>query len=71
MNSILLSSTGSGVKLRIKALFFLVIPVVNYLGDTYGFSIMPEQLESFIDIVFLILAGITEIYGWIRAKLKI
>lgn len=68
MKELLLSSTGAGLKLRIKAFFPLVIPLLNFFGDQYGFQVMPEVIESYVDALCLIAAGLLEFYGWIRAK---
>jgi hypothetical protein len=64
----LASSTGEGMKLRIKSLAFLILPLLNYIGDQYGFTIIAEKFEVWIDAVFITIAGVTHAWGWLRAN---
>lgn len=66
MNSFLLSSTGQGMKLRIKALIPLVVPILNNLGESWGVNIVPEKLDALIDALFIFIAAIMEVKGWVR-----
>jgi hypothetical protein len=63
MLNFLTSSTGSGVKLRIKSLILLVVPILNQIGV----PLVQESLEVWVDSFFIILTGIFQVYGWIRA----
>jgi hypothetical protein len=67
MNKLLLSSTGQGVKLRIKALIPILIPVINNLGESWGVNLIPDDLDILVDSVFLIIAAVMHLRGWIRA----
>lgn len=61
------SQEGVAIKLRVKALIPLVVPIVNNLGESYGVNLIPEHLDSLIDAAFLILFAGMEGWGWFRA----
>ena len=67
MDKFFLSSTGSGVKLRLKAFVLLLVPALNELLKAIGVQLMPEQVELFVDSVFYIWFAIAEVWGWVRA----
>lgn len=66
MNKWYISSKGYGIKLRLKALIPLVVPILNAIGDKFGFILVSEDFEFWLDAVFITIAGIMEIWGWIR-----
>ena len=70
MNNFLRSSTGTGVKMRIKAFTALIIPIVNNLLESQGINILPEAVDMWIDSLFVVIFGVLEIYGWVRAKIR-
>lgn len=67
MNKFYLSSTGEGVKLRIKAFIPLIVPIINSVGDAYGITIVSEDFEIIVDSIFVLLAVTMHIVGWVRA----
>lgn len=67
MNDIFVSSTGSGVKLRIKSLALILIPVINELLRSKGIEIVPDSFGAFVDAIFLIIGIGAHIWGWFRA----
>lgn len=68
MNDILLSSTGEGMKLRIKSLGLLAIPVINELLRAKGIQIVPDSFNTFVDATFVIVGTLSHIWGWVRAQ---
>ena len=67
MKEFLTSSTGQGTKLRIKALALLLIPLLNELLKSTGFVLINEDVEGWIDGLFMTAFFITEGWGWVRA----
>lgn len=67
MNKLLLSSTGSGLKLRLKALIPLVLPLLNNLLEKQGTNILPEDVDLLVDSVFVVIAAVMHLWGWLRA----
>ena len=61
------SSQHDGLKLRIKALIPLIVPLINSLGESIGINLVPEHLDALIDAGFLIFAAVLEVWGWVRA----
>ena len=62
----LTSSTGSGVALRIKTLALLIIPLLNQ----FGVPLVSDEVDKFIDAIFVIVFGVSHIYAWIRAHIN-
>lgn len=70
LKRVTLSSTGSGVALRIKSFAFLVVPVLNeYLKDS-GVTLINEQVEMWVDIIMWIAFAGFHAFGWLRALRK-
>lgn len=68
MNTFLGSSQpGVAIKLRIKALIPLFVPVLNNLLEGVGVNLVPEYLDQLVDAAFLLVGAVMEIWGWIRA----
>ena len=65
-----LSSTGSGVALRIKSFAFLVVPVLNEYMKDWGVTLVNEQVEIAIDVAMWVAFGFAHAYGWLRALRK-
>ena len=68
MENLLRSSTGQGIKLRIKAFAALIIPVLNEVLKSYGVTLLSEDIENLVDACFIVIFACAELYGWIRAK---
>ena len=67
MNPLFQSSTGEGVKLRIKAFIPLLVPVINTIGQSFGVNLIPENLDTIVDAVFILAFAVMQIIGWVRA----
>jgi hypothetical protein len=67
MSKLLKSSTGNGIKMRIKSLAFLIIPIVNIILKGYGIDILESEIDLIIDSVFVLLTAGFQVYGWWRA----
>lgn len=52
------------LKLRIKAILPLVVPVINAMVP----GLLPDDLDTVVDSAFILIAAGMHIYGWIRAK---
>ncbi len=64
------SSQHDGLKLRIKALIPLIVPLINNVGEQYGVNLVPEELDTLVDSIFIVIAAVAEIWGWVRAKIN-
>ena len=70
LKRVTLSSTGSGIALRIKSFAFLAVPVLNeYLKDS-GVTLVNEQVEIAIDVAMWIGFALAHGYGWLRMLRK-
>lgn len=70
LKRVTLSSTGSGVALRIKSFAFLAVPILNeYLKD-WGIILINEQVEIAIDVAMWVGFFIAHAWGWKRAYWK-
>ena len=67
----LTSSQHTGIKLRIRALLILLVPFVNELLKDQGFVLIQEDIERWIDGVFMAAFVVIEGWAWIRAYWKL
>ncbi len=56
------------MKLRIKELIPLIVPLINGIGEQYGVNLVPEELDLLVDAEFLVVAAALELWGWVRAR---
>lgn len=68
--SILRSSVSENkLALRVKSIFLLIVPFLNALGDSFGFTLISEDAELIIDSFFVVAFVIAHAWGWIRKDL--
>lgn len=62
------SQDPTKLKLRIKSFAAFLLPIVNKLLESQGVDILPSEFDTWLDAVFVVIFGIAQVWGWLRAK---
>lgn len=68
MNTLIQSSTGSGIMLRIKSFILLLVPsIITLIGIVTGQKVASQSVIDLVDASFTVAFAVIQIYAWVRS----